>query len=91
MYMFQELIASLTRWNLVKTERQKLQHIYLVLTVAIVIIAGITTFFDAGLGHKVVLVALVTLGTFAVNAVVWNLLQSALLEKLSTKPKTVRK
>jgi hypothetical protein len=26
-----------------------------------------------------------------VNAVVWNLLQSALLEKLTTKPKTTRK
>jgi predicted MFS family arabinose efflux permease len=89
--MLQELFASLTRWNLVKTERQKLQHIYLVLTVAIVVAAGIASFFDATLGHRVVLVALVTLGAFAVNAVVWNLLQSALLEKLTTKPKTTRK
>jgi hypothetical protein len=85
--MFEALAASLNKWNLTKTERQKLQHTYLALTFVIVLVAGITSFFNATLGHRVVLVALVSLGAFAANAIVWNLLQSSLIENLSAKPK----
>lgn len=85
--MLEVLIASLNKWNATKTERQKLQHSYLVLAFAIVLLAGIVSLFNANVGHQVVLVALVSLAAFAVNAIVWNLLKSALIEKLSSKPK----
>ena len=85
--MFEVLVASLNKWNATKTERQKLQHSYIVLAFAIVLLAGIISLFNANLGHQVVLIALGSLAAFAANAVVWNLLKSALLEKLSSRSK----
>lgn len=85
--MFEVLMASLNKWNATKTERQKLQHSYIVLAFAIVLLAGIVSLFNANLGHQVVLVALGSTAAFAVNAVIWNLLKSSLIEKLSSRSK----
>lgn len=85
--MFEVLIASINNWNATKSERQKLQHAYLVLAVVIVLIAGVSALFDATLGHNIVKLALLALATFIVNAIGWNLLKSFLLDKLSKKPK----
>lgn len=85
--MFEVLKDSLNSWNIQKSERQKLQHAYLALAVVIVLIAGIISLFDGNLGHNIVLVALLAIVTFFINSVVWNLLQSSLLDKLPTKPK----
>ena len=85
--MFQVLLASLREWNATKNERQKLQHSYLMLTVVTVFVAGAVTLFDMKLGHTIAKVALVVVGTYAVNAVAWNLLQSSFFAKLQEKPK----
>lgn len=85
--MFEVLMASLNKWNATKTERQKLQHAYIVLAFAVVLLAGIISLFNANLGHQVVLIALGSLVAFAINAVVWNLLKSSLIEKLSSRSK----
>jgi hypothetical protein len=85
--MFEVLMTSLNKWNATKTERQKLQHAYIVLAFAGVLLAGIIGLFNANLGHQVVLIALSSLAAFAVNAVVWNLLKSSLIEKLSSRSK----
>ncbi len=85
--MFDVLIESLKEWNSSKNERQKLQHAYLMLTVVVILAAGVATAFNAKLAHTIVKLALVALGTFAVNAVAWNLLQSSLFDKLLSKPK----
>ncbi len=85
--MFEVLKNSLNSWNVQKSERQKLQHAYLALTVLVVLLAGIISLFDGELGHNIVLVALIAIGAYFVNSIVWNLLQASLLDKLSTKPK----
>lgn len=85
--MLEVLKDSLNNWNMQKSERQKLQHAYVALSVIVVLLAGIVSLFDGEWGHNVVLLALVAIGTFSVNAIVWNLLQSSLLDKLTTKPK----
>jgi len=85
--MFEVLMTSLTNWNATKNERQKLQHGYLALAVVVILIAGIISLFNASLGHNVVKVALVALAAFIANAFAWNLMQSSLLAKLTTKPK----
>jgi hypothetical protein len=85
--MFELFIESLNRWNTVKTERQKLQYSYIALTLLIILVAGIVSLFEARVGHDIVRLALIALGTFAVNAVMWNLLQSSLLSRLPSKPK----
>lgn len=88
--MFEILIASLNKWNATKTERQKLQHSYLVLALLIVLLAGIVSLFNATWGHRVVLIALGSVAGFTMNAIIWNLLKSSLLEKLSSKAKKER-
>jgi hypothetical protein len=85
--MFELFIESLNRWNTVKSERQKLQYSYIALTLLIILVAGIVSLFEARVGHDIVRLALIALGTFAVNAVMWNLLQSSLLSRLPSKPK----
>ncbi len=85
--MFEVLKDSLNSWNAQKSERQKLQHAYLALTVIVVMLAGIISLFNGELGHNIVLIALIAIAAFFVNSIVWNLLQSSLLDRLSTKTK----
>lgn len=80
-------MTSLKKWNATKTERQKLQHAYIVLALAIVLLAGIISLFNAHFGHQVVLIAVGALAVFAANAIVWNLLKSSLIERLSSRSK----
>lgn len=85
--MLEVLIETLERWNKTKNERQKLQHTFIVLSIVVVVLAGLVSLVNDDIGHAVLLVALVSFAAFCVNAIVWNLLQSSLIDKLSTKPK----
>lgn len=85
--MFEAMIASFNRWNALKNERQKLQHCYLALSIVIVLLAGVISLINADSGRTVVKLALVAISAFLVNAFVWNLLQSSVLTKISSKPK----
>jgi hypothetical protein len=85
--MFEGFKLYLNNWNYAKSERQKLQHCYLLLTISIVLLAGIISLFSVKVGHTIVLVALFTIAVYLANAIIWNLLQSALVSRLSTRPK----
>lgn len=85
--MFQTILDSLTEWNRSKTERQKLQHTYLGLTIIVIFAAGLVSLINADLGHSLVLYGIGALVIFIVNGVVWNLLNSIILSKLASKPK----
>jgi cell division protein FtsW (lipid II flippase) len=85
--MVQTILDSLTEWNRSKTERQKLQHTYVALTILIIFTAGLISLINADLGHSLVLYGIGALVIFVVNGVVWNLLNSIVLSKLSSKPK----
>jgi cell division protein FtsW (lipid II flippase) len=85
--MFEGLKSFLINWNSKTSERQKLQHCYLVLAFIIVLLAGIVSLFNADDGHDVVLVALFAVSAFVANGLVWNLLQSSVISKLGRKPK----
>lgn len=89
--MFELLMDSLESWNANKSERQKLQHAYLVLIVIVVLIAGVVSLVNGDFGQTIVRLALIALLTYSVNAIVWNLLQSSVLDKLSDKPKSKKK
>lgn len=78
------------------SDRVKLQHAYLAITVAVVLISGILSLFDAPLGRTMVGVAVGTLIIFIVNAIVWALLHSVttrafMPEASKTKATTRRK
>jgi hypothetical protein len=85
--MLEITLNFLNSWNNSKNDRQKLQHALLTLSVLIILVAGIIGLFNSNIGHKTVHIAGYTAATYLANAVVWNLLQSSLIIKLSTKPR----
>lgn len=86
--MYQNLKTVLSDWHATTGERQKLQHAYLVGAVVITFLAGVISLVDADLGHTIVKIALIAVGTFLVNGIAWNLLHSSVLLKLENKPKS---
>ncbi|MGI9027301.1 MAG: hypothetical protein ACR2FM_00425 [Candidatus Saccharimonadales bacterium] len=83
--MFENIKSVLTSWNASSSERQKLQHVYLVIAVIIVFGSGIVSLINANAGHELVKIALYAVIVFLANAVVWNLLQSSFLSKIPKK------
>lgn len=83
--MFENIKSALQSWNASASERQKLQHIYLVIAVIIVFGAGIVSLINADFGHELVKFALYAVIIFLANATVWNLLQSSFLSKIPKK------
>lgn len=78
-------------WNQKTSERQKIQHVYLVITVIGALGAGMIALVDPDLGHNVVQAAFYAFLVFIANAVVWNLLNSVLISKFPTPTRSRRK
>ena len=90
--MIQSLKELLATWNIEHGERAKLQHAYLFIALATVVIAGLVGLIDDYAGQLLVTVALLALGVFIANVIVWALLNSLVVLKLpSRKPPTSRK
>ncbi|CAN5405084.1 hypothetical protein BH10PAT3_BH10PAT3_8660 [soil metagenome] len=85
--MIENMLTVLNSWNVNKNERQKLQYALLVLTVVIVLVAGLISLINADIGHNVVRLSLFTLAVFAANGFVWNILQSLVISRLTSKPR----
>ena len=83
MHMFERLTVGLKGWNAKYGERQKLQHTYLAMIVILTVIAGLISLLSAKLGHNLMFVVLAAVIAFITNGVIWNLLNSGLLLKLS--------
>jgi hypothetical protein len=84
--MFEKFMETLNVWNSTKSERVKLQHTYLVLTMAIIMASGVVSLFKAKYGHDAVKFALASIVIYLCNAVIWSLLDSAILSKLKSRP-----
>lgn len=85
--MFNTLYNALLEWNRSADDRQKLQHVYLVLIVLSVVVAGIVSLIDNETGQDMLLITVATGAIFLVNAVVWSLLESTLVARLSGRRK----
>lgn len=83
--MLQDIQKSLNRWNGSTTERQKLQHTYLAIIVIGILVAGVVSLVNVDQGRRLTYIALTALATFIMNAIVWNLINSAILSKLTTR------
>lgn len=80
--MIESVKESLVKWSSTTNERAKLQHVYMTLAVALVFGAGIVGLMNHALGQNILVVAIISAGIFLANAVVWALLQSAVLGRL---------
>jgi hypothetical protein len=85
--MLANIQAFLREWNTNTTERQKLQHVYMLLIVVITFVAGLISLTNGVASHNLMRVALVAAGTFVVNGVIWHLLNSFVIFRLGGKPK----
>jgi len=85
--MYESFIERVRKWNTTKTERQKLQDVYLLLGVVIVLLSGLIAFLNAQAGHTLVTIGLLLLATFTINGIAWHLLSSIILSKIGSRPK----
>lgn len=69
-------------WNAKYSERQKMQHAYLAVGIAGVVVAGLFSLVNADLGQRVLSIALVALAVFIVNVLFWGLISGLIISKL---------
>ena len=85
----------LLTWKTTSSDRTKLQHTYLAASVALLLGAGVISLFNREIGQNLLAVAVMAAGVFLINAVVWSLLQSAVLLRLvprrTVTPKRAKK
>jgi hypothetical protein len=85
--MFNTLYNALLEWNRTTSERQKLQHAYATIAVLVVLIAGLVSLLDSQAGQDLLVVSIAAAGIFLVNAVLWSILDSVVVAKLSNRRK----
>ena len=85
--MYNALKSSLASWNNRTTEREKIQHLYIVLAAGLIVVAGIFGLANQSLGRQILTWALIAAGVFLVNAISWALLQSFVILRVEPTPK----
>jgi hypothetical protein len=80
--MFESLKETLAKWNAGTDARVKLQHVYMTVAVGLVFLAGLVGLINHAMGQNILVVAIISAGVFLANAVVWALLQSAVLARI---------
>ena len=83
--MFETLKESLISWQSKNGERVKMQHAYLAVAGALLVVAGIVGLLNRDLGQRILMLAIFSAGMFLVNAIVWSLLQSAVLSRITSR------
>jgi hypothetical protein len=85
--MFNSMYNGLLEWNRTNDDRQKLQHVFLVIAILSVVLAGLVSLIDPVIGQDILVVTLVSGGIFLINAVIWSLVESAVIARLSGRRK----
>ena len=83
--MYTTIIEALRQWNKTNDRHAKLQHIYLSLAIAILVLAGLMGLVNYGLGQSLLFLSTVSLLIFIANAVVWALTDSFIVSRLSKR------
>ena len=82
------LFSLLREWNKSSNERAKLQHAYLAIIIVLVVLAGLITLLNPLLGNTIVSFAGFLALAFLTNAVLWALLKSFVIDRITTKRST---
>lgn len=86
-----QLQSALVSWYKTTDERAKLQHSYLVIAVLFVVVAGVIGLMNYSYGQQLLQLALGAFVIFAINAIIWALLQSFVFTRLETKARITNK
>lgn len=85
--MFNALQNAIIEWNRNTNERHKLQHAYIVIAIAVLLIAGLVSLIDSQSGQDLLDVSLFAAAIFIVNTLIWSLMDSMVVTKLSNRRK----
>jgi Flp pilus assembly protein TadB len=81
----QAIKEMLINWNATRGEREKLQHTYIAVALAGLVIAGLVGLLNDTLSSLIVQICLIALGVFLCNVIVWALLYSLVITRLPRK------
>ena len=85
--MFNTFYNAILEWNRTTDDRQKLQHAYLTIAILVVVVAGLVSLLDSRAGQDLLFASVVAGGIFIVNALVWGVLDSVVIARLSNRRK----
>jgi hypothetical protein len=80
--VYQTLKEMLVEWNATHTERTKLQHTYLAVSIFGIVLAGLIGLLDYEASRAILRICFAGIGIFVANAIVWALLFSLIINKL---------
>jgi len=89
--MFETIKESLNKWQSRNDDRTKLQHTYIVVSLGLLVVAGIVGLMNRDLGQNILVIAIISAGVFLVNAVVWSLVQSAVISRTAIRSASTTK
>lgn len=79
MQTFKEMLAD---WNTRYSERVKLQHAYIIASLAGIVVAGLVGLLNYDASQTILRFCFMGLGIFLVNAIAWALLFGLVIDKL---------
>jgi hypothetical protein len=83
--MIAALKDMLTEWNMRYNERAKLQHAYIVLSIAGIVVAGLVGLLNYEASRLILRICFIGMGIFLVNAIAWALVFSLVVNKLPAR------
>lgn len=89
--MISALKDMLIQWNANHSQRAKLQHAYLALSLAGIVVAGLVGLLDYDTSRAILRICFIGLGIFGINAIAWALLFSLVVNKLPEAKRPTRK
>jgi hypothetical protein len=89
--MYNSTRDFLINWNKANDERTKLQHAYMIIVAAAVVLAGLVSLLNPYYGQMLLQFAILVAGLFLVNALAWAVLQTFILHKLPKNLPRTRK
>jgi hypothetical protein len=86
--VFQTIKDMLIDWNATYSERAKLQHTYILLSIAGIVLAGLVGLLNYDASRAILRICFAGLGIFLVNAIAWALLFALVTNKLPSRKPT---
>lgn len=88
--MYTSIRNYLLDWNKKYDNRAKLQHAYVTLAAASLVVAGLMSLVNYELGQKIVSIALVAIVVFFVNFFAWILFENLVISRLDRARRALR-
>lgn len=82
------MTSLIQNWNKQYNDFSKLQHVYGILAISILVIAGLISLVNNSLGQSILFISVMLSFAFVANGILWALLNTFVLRRfLQTKPK----